>query len=137
MEKSLLRTRPEGAGRRYYFLESLREFGLARNQDCGELEDLRKLHLDYFLQMAASLCPLTKGQKQRVFLDKLDSELVNFRAALQYANGRHASEGLRLVAALCPLWKDRDHRDEGLEFLNCFLDQTGVKGLSERAYPVG
>lgn len=134
VEKSLLRTRPEGAGRRYYFLESLREFGVARNQDCGELEDLRKLHLDYFLQMAASLYPLTKGQKQRVFLDKLDSELVNFRAALQYANKRHAPEGLNLAAALCPLWKDRDHRDEGLEFLKCFLDQTGE---SDAQWPRG
>ncbi|MCA9776060.1 MAG: hypothetical protein KC800_05060, partial [Candidatus Eremiobacteraeota bacterium] len=41
VEKSLLRTRPEGGGLRYYFLESLREFGLSRCEECEELEEIR------------------------------------------------------------------------------------------------
>jgi predicted ATPase/DNA-binding SARP family transcriptional activator len=124
VEKSLLRTRAQGGGLRYYFLESLRDFGWFQLEKADELRSLQRRHLDHFLQLAQSLCPLTKGQQQRVWLDKLDSELGNFRAALSYALVNEPSKGLNLAAALCPLWKDRDHREEGLEVLEKALGST-------------
>jgi predicted ATPase/DNA-binding SARP family transcriptional activator len=122
VEKSLLRTRPEGGGLRYYFLESLREFGWYELEKSGELGAYRSRHLACFTEMAHSLCPLTRGQQQRVWLDKLDSELGNFRAAVQYAIEHEPSIGLELAGALCPLWKDRDHREEGLSVLERLLE---------------
>lgn len=124
VERSLLRTKPLGGGLRYYFLESLREFGWNCVQTGGKAQELQRAHLSHFLLMAESLCPLTKGEKQRVWLDKLDSELSNFRAALEYAWDNEKEMGLQLAAALCPLWKDRDHRQEGREWLARFLQEA-------------
>lgn len=124
IDKSLLRSRPDGGGLRYYFLESLREFGWDRLKAEDELDTLCVSHLNHFLSMARSLCPLTRGEQQRVWLDKLDSELENFRAALQFALDDEPVMALELAAALCPLWKDRDHRQEGREFLDHALQRN-------------
>ena len=124
LDKSLLRQRPEGGGLRYDMLESMREFGLERLEESAEGEQTRERHLAHFLELAHSLCPLTKGEKQKVWLDQLDSELVNFRVALQFGLEHRPSQALDLAAALCPLWKERDHRTEGRDVLKRALDRV-------------
>jgi predicted ATPase/DNA-binding SARP family transcriptional activator len=124
VEKSLLRTRAHGQGLRYYLLESLREFAWLKLEREKELPDLQRSHLDHFIRLAHSLCPLTKGERQRIWLDQLDSELANFRAALSFGLENEPAKALELGAALCPLWKDRDHREEGRVFLQRCLSLT-------------
>lgn len=124
VDKSLLRTQAHGKGLRYYFLESLREYGWAKMEEAQELDSVRERHLCHFLNLAHSLCPLTRGERQRVFLDQLESERDNFRAALAFALQGQPSKALELAAALCPLWKVRDHREEGRAYLQSALDLT-------------
>ncbi|MFG1922422.1 BTAD domain-containing putative transcriptional regulator [Cryptosporangium sp. NPDC048952] len=82
-------------GARYRLLESVAEFGLARLDDVA---DVRARHASYYTALAEHADPLLRGPHQREWLERLDAEDANLRAALD------AGGGLRLANALTWYW---------------------------------
>src|SRR5262249_27416058 len=63
------------------------------------------------------------GRDQSEWLDRLDLELGNIRAAIAYSLKRQdPTPGIRLAAALREFWKTRGHAIEGIEALRALLD---------------
>jgi predicted ATPase/DNA-binding CsgD family transcriptional regulator len=119
--KSLLlrRTDPDGEPR-YFVLETISEFGLERLAEAGELEDLRRWHAEHYLALAEQAEPLLRGPDERAWLDRLEAEHDNIRAALEWAlatpgAGRTA---LRLAGALAWFWLTRGYTSEGRRWLD-------------------
>src|SRR5215218_6842394 len=83
LEKSLLR-QEEGAGGepRFVMLETIHEFARGKLQDSGEAEEIKRAHAEYFLVLAEEANQGLKGVNQLEWLERLEAEHDNMRAAL-------------------------------------------------------
>ena len=117
VDTSLLRQEADADGEpRFVMLETIREYALEQLETSGELEDARRRHASFFLAQAERL---SQGVDQASWLDTMDMEHDNLRAALAWS--RMAPEnlivGLQLAIALEPFWELRGHMTEGREYL--------------------
>ncbi len=129
VDKSLVRQEQDAEGEvRFWMLQTLREFGLERLSSSGELEEARVTHAEYYLRLAEQAEPyLRKAEKVR-WLDRLEQEHENVRAALSWLLERvqggageskqQAEQALRMCAALSWFWGVRGYIREGLAFLD-------------------
>ena len=123
IDKSLLSREEEmRGGSRFAMLETLREFGLEQLAACGEEEAARDAHATYVLALAERAEPHLFGPDQVAWLDRLEAELPNVRAALDRlrAKGR-AEDGLSLAAAPGRFWWRRGYLSEGRAWLDALL----------------
>lgn len=143
--KSLIR-RIEG--NRYILHELVRQYAQERLVESGELDATCGEHLGFFLDLAEEAEHKLTGVEQRAWLDRLDKDHDNLRAALEWSLKRGEAkcdvsaqqkeeavdESLRLVGALFLFWKRRDHWNEGRDWLRRALVQSaGFPGSRERA----
>ena len=109
---------------RYRLLETIREYGLGRLAATVEVEVLRRKHHAWYLAWAKEAETHIWGPEQRVWLDRLEREHDNLRAALHdYEDGDVAS-GLRLASYLHRFWVDRGHLVEGQRWLADLLERA-------------
>jgi predicted ATPase len=119
VDKSLLRRVEVG---RYGLHELLRQFASARLAEAGEGERLGDRHLRHYLALAEQAAPELNRPQQREWLERLDRDLDNLRAALAWARERGNGElGLRLAGALGRFWDMRSHVTEGRTWLEAAL----------------
>ncbi len=106
-----------GAVARYHLLETLRQYAREKLLEAGGGDRVRERHLDYFLTLAEQAGPELRGPDQVTWLDRLDAELDNLRAAMEWSLPVKVEAGLRLAGALLWFWHIRAHRGEGVEWL--------------------
>jgi predicted ATPase len=99
--KSLMRYEGDSAGEpRYGMLETIREFGLEQLAVSGQEATIRSRHADWCLAFAERARPHVKGPQAARWLEALEQEHANLRAALQWAvNDAQGAIGCRLAAA--------------------------------------
>jgi tetratricopeptide (TPR) repeat protein len=103
-------------------LETIREYGLACLAAAGEMPALQRRHATYFLTLVEDAAPRLIGAGQVAELARLEDEHDNLRAALRWAMDSGEVElGLRLSAALWPLWWVHGHLSEGRRWLEGLL----------------
>ncbi|HVB21122.1 MAG TPA: protein kinase [Ktedonobacteraceae bacterium] len=133
VDKSLLRQEEYGEVEiRFQMLQVLREFGLECLDKAGELATTRTAHALYYLALAEDAEPHLLGDEQGRWLDILEQEHENLRAALDWrlrqaeinAGGEQgkeqqeqAEQALRLCVALYWFWYIRGYIREGRTFL--------------------
>jgi predicted ATPase/transcriptional regulator with XRE-family HTH domain len=114
VEQSLVQRREEGGETRFGMLHVIREFALERLEASGEGEALRRAHAAHFLALVEQAEPELTRPEAAIWLDRLEREHDNLRAALAWAQEQgEAERGLRLVAALFRFWWARGHLREG------------------------
>ncbi len=130
-DKSLLRM---GLSSRYDLHELLRQYTSEKLVDQGEINSTNQKHLAYFMRLAEDGEAHVYGRGQVEWYDRLESEMGNLRAALNWAlsNGR-AEMGLRMAAALRWMWEMRGHLEEGLNWFNKLLPISIDTSSSVRA----
>jgi predicted ATPase/Tfp pilus assembly protein PilF len=127
--QSLLRMQDGTDGSpRFTMLETIREFGLERLEASGDADTLHRTHADFFLALAEEAEPELTGPDQIAWLDRLDSEHDNLRAALGWLErGDDRERQLRLAAALWRFWWMRGYLTEGRAWLDRALaDAVGL-----------
>jgi tetratricopeptide (TPR) repeat protein len=146
VDKSLVQFEDSGGGPvRYRLLETVRQYAARKLERLGPAaaEDARRAHRDQYLALAESATPQLVGHNQAEWLDRLDLELGNIRAAIGYSlQRRDPVSGIRLAAALRVFWKTRGHATEGIEALRALLDLPTpgeqallrARGLAAAAY---
>src|SRR5262249_19994377 len=108
----------QGSEPRVGMLHVIRAYALERLEasDGGrEAEALRQAHAAYFLALAERAEPELTGPAAAIWLDRLEREHDNLRAALGWARtwgDGGAETGLRLVGALWRFWWARGHLRE-------------------------
>ena len=123
VDKSMLLQDRENDEMRFSLLQTLREFGLERLSEAGELEATRVAHSTYFLSCVERIAPMLLGAEQAHWLDQLDREYENVRVALEWMldeTGKdieRAEQALRLCVALMAFWEIRGYIAEGLVFM--------------------
>ena len=107
---------------RLRMLETVREFALERLVARGDGEAVRRRHAAFYLVLAEEAEPGLLGPQQREWLERLDSERDNIRAALGWAlEAGEAEVGLRIGSALYRFWQLRNHVQEGRERMEDLL----------------
>ncbi len=132
---SLLHLDEDGEGEpRFRMLETVREYAVERLAATGEEEAARRAHAAHYLTLAEAAERALFGAASRGWLDRLEAEHDNCRAALRWALDRGESEtALRLSGALWQFWYVRGYLGEGSRWLE---EALAGAGLPERG-PAG
>lgn len=116
----VLSDRPDGP--RYRLLESVKEYCAEQLRAAGEFDAVRERHCRYYTELARRAGPLLRGPGQQHWLERLDGESANLRAALDFAVRHGAGErALRTVNALAWYWVLRGRPAEARRFLDAAL----------------
>lgn len=135
LNKSLVTTEPRGQETRYRMLETIREYASEKLRKANEVGALRDKHLDYFVSFAEQAEPHLRRTEQLEWFERLDADLDNCRAALEWAE-QHARPlvGLRIAAGLEVYWEVRGAVPEGRAWLEKLLAKDdGIRGTREYA----
>jgi predicted ATPase/class 3 adenylate cyclase len=146
VDKSLVQFEGSGGGPvRYRLLETVRQYAARQLESLGPAaaDAARRAHRDHYLALAEAATPQLAGPDQSGWLDRLDRELGNIRAAIAYClQRRDPGPGLRLAAGLRLFWKTRGHAAEGIDALRALLGLPAgqeqallrAQGLAAAAY---
>jgi predicted ATPase len=118
--KSLVQAEPQANGTiRYRLLETVRQYAEGKLADSGEAAALRVRHRDYHLALAGDAVDGLSGPDQVEWLERLEAEHDNLRAALAWcqADPNGADQEERLAGALGRFWRDRGYNREGFAWL--------------------
>ena len=118
---------------RYRLLETVRQYAMRRLQgrDRAAADEVAAAHRDHYLALARAAAPRLVARDQPEWLDRLDLELDNLRAAIAFSLRRaDATAGIGLAASLRIFWKARGHASEGAEALRALLDLPGAQGAT-------
>jgi predicted ATPase/DNA-binding CsgD family transcriptional regulator len=134
VDKSLVQFGDAGAGPgRYGLLETVRQYAAGRLDARGPAaaRAAQAAHRDYYLALAEAAGPRLIAADQAEWLDRLDAELGNLRAALAFSLTQPDPEpGLRLAASLYLYWVARGHAAEGAGVLRALLDAPAAQGAT-------
>lgn len=135
IDKSLLRREDqENGGVRFRFLETIREYAYLQLERSDDVDRLRSRHASFFLGLSESAEPELQGPAQAVWLERLERDHGNLRAALEWAlGGADLEAGVRLAMALGWFWYVRGHLGEGRMWLERALSVRGGISTSSRA----
>ncbi|MFI7537884.1 BTAD domain-containing putative transcriptional regulator [Streptosporangium sp. NPDC049376] len=122
---------------RYRVLETIREYGLARLAERGEVEAVRGRHVAFLLRTAESADLHLRTSEQLRWLVRLSAERDNLSAAIRWAaESGDAGLAVRFGVALCWFWFLRDHPPESLDLLDRVLQVRGPAEPQARALVV-
>ena len=113
VDKSLAQQVEEAAGEtRFVMLTTIREYALERLAASNDVAATRRSHAAYYLVIAEEGAAEAAAHPE--WLDRLEVEHDNFRAALEYLTKTgDADWGLRLGSALFHFWETREYLTEG------------------------
>ncbi len=118
-------------------LEPIRQYALGRLRESGGEEPVRERHAAYYRSLAERTERELKGPDQAEWLDLLERENDNLRAALSWVTGRTGEEGVRLAVALRRFWSVRGHLEEGRQWLEAALASCPAPAPLLRAKALG
>jgi predicted ATPase/class 3 adenylate cyclase len=126
LNKSLVAVEDLEGESRYRFLETIRQYARVKLFDSGETARAAGRHLDYFLEFAEKAEQHYSGSEQAAWLDRLEAEHDNLRAAIEWSRAGTAetAKSLRLVGALWQFWYLRGFISEGRRHLREALAES-------------
>jgi predicted ATPase/DNA-binding XRE family transcriptional regulator len=133
--QSLLMAEPTSDGdTRFHMLETIRAYALEQLVATGELDDARRRHARYYLALAEQAAPHLIGPEQTRWLDRLEAEHDNLRAAFAWSLERDPSLGVRLASVLWRFWANRAYYEEGWQALMAALSAGSAALPAARAH---
>src|SRR5262249_16962325 len=134
VDKSLLQQEDCEVEPRYRMLETIREFGREELTRNGEDAAACRAHAEYFLRFAERGAPAVFGPDLVAWLDRLETERDNLRAALDWSIAEGSSDvAPRIAAALHWFWRMRGPVSEGRQWIERILSRGGPMPAKVRA----
>jgi predicted ATPase/class 3 adenylate cyclase/DNA-binding CsgD family transcriptional regulator len=131
VDKSLVLADEANGSTRYRLLETVRHYATERlaARVGSELDESRAAHRDHYLALVETADTHLCGQDEAVWLDQLEAEFDNIRAALAFslADPDSAEPGLRLAAGLRWFCYLRGHAGEVIEALTVLLGRPDAQ----------
>jgi predicted ATPase/DNA-binding SARP family transcriptional activator/Tfp pilus assembly protein PilF len=131
-DDSLLLTETVDDVIRFRMFETIREF-VEEQLSATEREAAERRHLEYFLALAERAAPELQGPDAARWLDRLEREHKNLRAALSHALEAAPALAIRLGASLWRFWQVRGYVTEGRRSLQQLLGLPEAGSGAERA----
>ena len=113
VDNNLLRRRDS----RFLMLETVRHFAAERLQEAGDA-GVRRRHAEWLTELAETMVERTlAGEDAKEWLDRIQPEHDNIRAALAWSLEEDPEVTLRLASSLRLFWEVRGHFSEGFRWL--------------------
>src|SRR5437667_962550 len=113
-DQSLVRRLPDFSEPRFLMLQTIREFAAEQLEQSDEAAAIKDRHVQAFIALAQQAQPHVFGSRRKEWLDRLEMEHDNFRAALDWTIARDdARTALQLSGSLWRFWQMRGHIHEG------------------------
>jgi predicted ATPase/class 3 adenylate cyclase/DNA-binding CsgD family transcriptional regulator len=129
--KSLVQAEVIHGSTRYRLLETIRHYAAERLalRAGSDLQDARVAHRDHYLSLVETAAARTRGPDEHVWLDRIEAEFDNIRAALAFsiADPGSAEPGLRLATGLRAFVFSRGHSGEVIEALGALLRRPDAR----------
>ncbi len=130
LDQSLLQRHEHRSETRFTMLETIREYALERLAE-SEKEAMQRRHALYYLRLAKAAQSKLISAQQVEWLNRLEKEHGNLRAALGWAlNSGKAVIAARLGGALCHFWVMHGHLSEGRRWMERALALASDKQTS-------
>jgi len=124
VDKSLVVVAEHDGQSRYRLLETIRQYARDKLLESRERDRVRQQHLDFYVWWSEAVEPQFIGNEQIIWLKRLDPELDNLRAALDWSmETRAIRSGSRLLCASYRFWWLRGQSREAFQRLVDFLIQ--------------
>ena len=139
VEQSLVVVQPPKAGGevRYGMLEPVRQYALEKLEESGEAKGTRQRHVAFFLGLAERAEPELRGPDQSEWLERLEQENDDLRAAMSWALSTEDHDtAVRLGWALAYFWWPHGYHREGRRWMEAILERTLPPTLRTRALEV-
>jgi tetratricopeptide (TPR) repeat protein len=117
---------------RYGMLEPVRQYALEKLEESGEAEDARRRHAAFYLALVEEAGPELKGHDQAIWLDRLETELGNLRAAhswsVDHGEGREIADS---AWTSWTYWWLSGHLSEGRRWMEeALASESGMPATS-------
>jgi tetratricopeptide (TPR) repeat protein len=113
VDQSLVRPDESTSEPRFAMLETIREYAAEMLASRGEAETVADRHAAAMLELAQLAAPELSGVSQRAWLEHLEREHDNMRAALDWAIAKpDPALGARLSFAIWRFWQQRGYLNE-------------------------
>ena len=120
VDNNLLRRRDS----RFLMLETVRHFAAERLQEAGDA-GVRRRHAEWLTELAETMVERTlAGEDAKEWLDRIQPEHDNIRAALAWSLEEDPELTLRLASSLRLFWEVRGHFSEGFRWLEDALPRA-------------
>jgi predicted ATPase/class 3 adenylate cyclase len=124
VDQSLVRVDDMLAEPRFVMLESIREFAAEQLELRAESDQVRERHSLAMVDLAERAQPHLNGVDQRTWLDRLERDHDNLRAALDWTTVRPMPDlAARLVYSLWRFWQQRGYLNEARTRLEAMAQQ--------------
>ena len=137
VEHALVFVETRDGATRYRMLEVVRQFAHEQLVETGELERASELHFEWFLNLAVAAEQKLRYSEQLWWLQRLELEHGNIRAALAWAiaspHPARREGALRIAGSLWAFWYVRGHVVEGETWLRRVLDASPAQPTEARA----
>jgi predicted ATPase len=121
-----------GSEPRFVMLETIREYAREKLEGSSEGTATRRAHAAYCLVLAEEGATVQGGEGEAEWLERLDLEHDNLRAALEWlAETGNEAWGMRLGAALFRFWETREYLAEGRDSFDKVLKIPGTSAPTE------
>src|SRR5204863_7873100 len=130
--KSLVVAESRADAARYRLLATIRQYAAERLFDSKEAEAVRRRHREFLLGLAES-APTWSGAGEEVWLQRMEADHDNLRAALEWAGHKETLDEahLRLVASAWRFWEVCGYQTEGRGWL-----EPAVAASTDTAAPL-
>jgi non-specific serine/threonine protein kinase len=124
VDKSLVLVEERDNEIRYRLLETVRQYGQEKLDLSADAEEVRRRHARFYLALAEEAEPWLKGHQQVAWMERLEAENQNLRAAMHWLVERGEIETVvRLAWALRLFWYQRGHQGEGHRYAGVVLEK--------------
>jgi predicted ATPase/class 3 adenylate cyclase len=132
-DQSLLRRLPDFEEPRLLMLQVVREYAAERLEESGEAATIKDRHAAAYQALAAAAAPQLFGPDRKQWLDRLERDHDNFRAAFDWSIANaDASRAMCLAAAFWRFWQMRGQLREGRSRMEAILAMS-TQPTEERA----
>jgi predicted ATPase len=137
VDKSLALVAEQSVEARYRLLETVRQYGREKLEKSGEADEVRRRHAAWSLALAERAEPHLKGRRQVAWLERLEREHDNLRAAIRWLLEEGQMETVaRFSGALWFFWHVRGHQSEGDRYAREALEKGNDLPVGTRAKAV-
>ena len=102
-------------------LETIRQYAMEKLLESGEAVESRNRHLDYMLKLTGTAEPGVFRLKRLAWLDQMEVEHDNLRAALEWSSSNDLAKAIELALALGSFWTSRDYNSEAVAWCQTIL----------------
>ncbi len=134
VDQSLVRLEEGDGDPRATMLETIREYAAEMLAGRDEAASIEGRHATALLAFAQRAAPELSGADQRAWLDRLEREHDNLRAALEWASDHDPPTAARLAFAIWRFWQQRGYLNEARARFNAMATRNWVLDPIDRAH---